>query len=114
MDCEKLQVALTGVFRLLGGRKSELLKSLGGQQEDLEVYTLKLISDLRKKRADVAAVKGMKGASPDAGMNSTLYRHVTEALSWFQSGAGDTFIMPDTKRELMAELEQIKGMIEGR
>ena len=52
MDCEKLQVALTGVFRLLGGRKSELLKGLGGQQEDLEAYTLKLISELRKNSND--------------------------------------------------------------
>ena len=52
MECEKLQVALTGVFRLLGGEDSELLRSLGGRQQNLEAYTLKLISDLRRSSND--------------------------------------------------------------
>ena len=48
MNCEKLQVALTGVFRLLDGERTEILSGLGGRQEDLRAYVVKLVSDLRR------------------------------------------------------------------
>ncbi len=52
MNCEKLQVALTGVFRLMNGDKTEILSSLGGRQEDLKAYAVKLVSELRRDADD--------------------------------------------------------------
>jgi hypothetical protein len=52
MNCEKLQVALTGVFRLLDGERAEILSGLGGSQEDLRAYIVKLVSELRRDSDD--------------------------------------------------------------
>ncbi|NHI84168.1 MAG: hypothetical protein EAX81_07700 [Candidatus Thorarchaeota archaeon] len=50
-DYEKIQVALAGVLRLLSGEKTQILKGLGGRQEDLQRYILELLSEMRKKSA---------------------------------------------------------------
>ena len=52
VNCEKLQVALTGVFRLLNGERTEILSGLGGRKEDLRAYVVKLVSELRRNADD--------------------------------------------------------------
>ncbi|NHJ13975.1 MAG: hypothetical protein EAX95_09875 [Candidatus Thorarchaeota archaeon] len=48
-DCEKIQIALTGVLRLVGGEKTQILEGLGGRREDLQRYLLDLVSEMRQK-----------------------------------------------------------------
>jgi hypothetical protein len=48
-DCEKIQIALTGVLRLVGGEKTQILEGLGGRREDLQKYMLDLVSEMRQK-----------------------------------------------------------------
>lgn len=52
MNCEKLQVALTGVFRLLDGERTDILSGLGGSQQDLRAYVVKIVSELRSDADD--------------------------------------------------------------
>ncbi len=48
-EFEKLQIALTGVIRLLSGDASSTLQGLGGNPEQLKAYIVRLTSSLRDR-----------------------------------------------------------------